>query len=367
MLAFLRRSRDEPILVVANLSRFAQYVELDLSSHKGKVPVELFGKTEFPPIGDAPYFLTLGPHGFYWFSLESPDRETETATIPAETQAPILQVKGGPDSLFRKDLRGTLEKILPAYLRSRRWFGGKARRMKWARVLEAIPLANGASHLHLLLVQAEYTEGDPELYSLPVAFASGPEAERMLAEAPGAVIARVAEASRQHVLFDALQDKGSCLFLLDTIGHRRRFRGQAGEILGVPARAFRKIRGESKEAPTPVAGQGGAEQQFGDLRGQDDPEDLPARRSGDQPGPGDRGLPDGRGGLPPCPPGRRLPPVREGARGTDDPRGPDGVRPEPGRRVAIHPGQPRALLRAGHGAVRGHPRKCRGRDPARSG
>jgi maltose alpha-D-glucosyltransferase/alpha-amylase len=74
----------------------------------------------------------------------------------------------------------------------------------------------------------------------------------MLAEAPGAVIARIAEASRQHVLFDALHDKESCLFLLDTIGHRRRFRGQAGEILGVPTRMFRKIRGESKEAPTPA-------------------------------------------------------------------------------------------------------------------
>ncbi len=256
VLAFLRMFEGELVLVVANLSRFPQFVELDLSAHKGKVPVELVGKTEFPAIKDSPYFLTLGAHIFYWFSLESPDREKETATatIPAETQAPLLQVKGGPDSLFRKDLRGTLEKILPAYLRSRRWFAGKARRMKWARVLEAIPLANGASHLHLLLVQADYTEGDPDLYSLPVAFASGPEAERMLAEAPGAVIARVAEASRQHILFDALQDKGSCLFFLDTIGHRRRFRGAGGEILGVPARAFRKIRGELKEAPAPVPG-----------------------------------------------------------------------------------------------------------------
>jgi len=254
VLAFLRLFEGELVLVVANLSRFPQFVELDLSSHKGKVPVELVGKTEFPPIKESPYFLTLGAHIFYWFSLESPGKGAEPATVATEARIPVLQVKGGPDILFRKDLRGTLEKILPAYLRSRRWFAGKARRMKWARVLEAIPLANGASHLHLLLVQADYTEGDPDLYSLPVAFASGPEAERMLAEAPGAVIARVADASRQHVLFDALQDKGSCLFLLDTIGHRRRFRGAGGEILGVPARGFRKIHGESKEPPPPVPG-----------------------------------------------------------------------------------------------------------------
>jgi maltose alpha-D-glucosyltransferase/alpha-amylase len=254
VLAFLRSFENELILVVANLSRFPQFVELDLSAHKGKVPVELVGKTEFPPVKDQPYFLTLAAHVFYWFSLESPSPEAEAATAAAEAPLPALQVKGGPDSLFRKDFRGTLEKILPSYLRNRRWFGGKARRMKWARVLEAIPLSDGTSHLHLLLAQVDYTEGDPEIYSLPVALASGPEAERLLAEAPGAVIAQVALESRQCVLFDALQDKKSCLFLLEAIGRRRRFRGQAGEIVGVPTRAFRNIRGESKEAPIPVPG-----------------------------------------------------------------------------------------------------------------
>ena len=56
---------------MANLSRFVQCVEIDLSAFKGKSPVELFGQTEFPPIGDLPYFVTLGPHGFYWFKLEA--------------------------------------------------------------------------------------------------------------------------------------------------------------------------------------------------------------------------------------------------------------------------------------------------------
>ena len=70
VLAFLRCLGDETILVAVNLSRFSQAAELDLSELLGAVPVELFGGSEFPPIGDLPYFLTLGPHGFYWFSLE---------------------------------------------------------------------------------------------------------------------------------------------------------------------------------------------------------------------------------------------------------------------------------------------------------
>src|SRR2546430_8578793 len=67
--AFIRRYQDEVILVIANLSRFVQYAGLDLSAFKGTSPVELFGRAQFPPIGDAPYFLTLGPHSFYWFAL----------------------------------------------------------------------------------------------------------------------------------------------------------------------------------------------------------------------------------------------------------------------------------------------------------
>src|SRR6202045_4539651 len=71
VLAFYRRFQEETILVVANLSRFPQHVELDLSAAKGLTPVEVFGRAEFPPVGDQPYLLTLGSLGFLWLSLES--------------------------------------------------------------------------------------------------------------------------------------------------------------------------------------------------------------------------------------------------------------------------------------------------------
>jgi maltose alpha-D-glucosyltransferase/alpha-amylase len=71
VLAFLRSLGDERILCVNNLSRFSQPVELDLREYAGSTPVELFGEVRFPPIGELPYFLTLGPHAFYWFRLES--------------------------------------------------------------------------------------------------------------------------------------------------------------------------------------------------------------------------------------------------------------------------------------------------------
>jgi maltose alpha-D-glucosyltransferase/alpha-amylase len=70
VLAYLRAWRDETLLVVANLSARTQPVELDLAAHEGSIPVEMLGGSRFPAIGRAPYFLSLGPHGYCWFRLE---------------------------------------------------------------------------------------------------------------------------------------------------------------------------------------------------------------------------------------------------------------------------------------------------------
>jgi maltose alpha-D-glucosyltransferase/alpha-amylase len=64
----------DTVLCVCNLSRFAQPAELPLQRWEGKVPVELIGQVPFPRVGELPYFVTLGSHGFYWFELtDGPD------------------------------------------------------------------------------------------------------------------------------------------------------------------------------------------------------------------------------------------------------------------------------------------------------
>src|SRR6187401_2340580 len=89
VLAFVRRYNNERVLIVANLSRSAQYVELDLKEYAGLSPVELFGRQAFPVLGDEPLFLTLGPHTFYWFSLES----LNTSEVNAVSR-PTIQLGG---------------------------------------------------------------------------------------------------------------------------------------------------------------------------------------------------------------------------------------------------------------------------------
>ena len=75
ILAHLREHQGEILLFVHNLSGASEPVELDLREFRGASPVELFGGARFPAIGERPYFLSLGPHGFYWFHLVTPGRE----------------------------------------------------------------------------------------------------------------------------------------------------------------------------------------------------------------------------------------------------------------------------------------------------
>src|SRR2546429_1358292 len=86
VLAFLRKNGSETVLVVVNLSRFAQSAELDLSAFAGCVPVEMFSRNPFPSIRKSPYVITLGPHTTYWFVLQAQTderRKAKSRVVPA--------------------------------------------------------------------------------------------------------------------------------------------------------------------------------------------------------------------------------------------------------------------------------------------
>jgi maltose alpha-D-glucosyltransferase / alpha-amylase len=87
VVAYLREYQDQTVLVVNNLSAFAQPAELDLRSYSGMIPVEMLGNHAFPRIGEQPYFLTLSPHFFFWFHLQKGDRSSQpAATVQVVSQ-----------------------------------------------------------------------------------------------------------------------------------------------------------------------------------------------------------------------------------------------------------------------------------------
>ena len=65
---------DEIILCVANLSRSAQAVELDLSPGRAAFRSKCSAARAFPAIGELPYMITLAPYGFFWFQLQERDK-----------------------------------------------------------------------------------------------------------------------------------------------------------------------------------------------------------------------------------------------------------------------------------------------------
>jgi maltose alpha-D-glucosyltransferase/alpha-amylase len=269
VLAYVRRHGDEVILCVNNLSRSVQYAELDLRPFKGCVPVELFGLTELPQIGEAPYVFTLGPHGFYWFSLQSPQREAASL----QTGRGAMTVSGEWETIFRERLRGELADRLPTWLRARRWFGGKARKIKSTALREAVPLFDDTFTAYLAFLELEYTEGPSETYVFPLAFATGEKAQALSRDFPQAVVVPLHVRGAQGgdpqvgVLYDAAYDEAFGRLLLETIGRGRRFKGSYGEVAGSMTRVFGELMPAAETPPraTPMkAEQSNTSITFGD-------------------------------------------------------------------------------------------------------
>jgi maltose alpha-D-glucosyltransferase / alpha-amylase len=253
-LVFIRRYQDEIILVAANLSRFVNCAELDLSAYKGRVPVELFGHTRFPPIGELPYFLTFGPHTFYWFKLEPPQKTEIRAVVDGFEPARI--VVGAPwENIFEAKAREMLERTLPAYLLSCRWFGGKAQQIRSVKNVDIIPFATDSVNAFFTTWEVQYLGGVPESYLIALGFASGRRAFELRQSSPHAIVAQLQVMEKasesEGVLYDALYDASFCKALLAAIGRRRRYNNHGAEISAEPSKIFRKLRGSTEAALEP--------------------------------------------------------------------------------------------------------------------
>ena len=246
VLAYVRRFENETILVVVNLARMTQFAELDLREFKGSVPIELFGSTQFPTVSDQPFLLTLGPHAFYWFSLE-----------PAETGPSIQVRRHEPVSVTANSLRDllggasarALERALPRYLAAQRWFRGKARKLRTVSILEVIPMGPQPNDSHLTLVRVDYVEGDPETYVLPLALKSSADADG------NAVICGVyvhgSEGS--HCLVDAVSDLDFARALLELIRSRKKITIDDGTLAGFQTNALRELTADSPDLEPQLA------------------------------------------------------------------------------------------------------------------
>jgi maltose alpha-D-glucosyltransferase/alpha-amylase len=223
VITYVRRYEQQMVLCVANLARTVQPVSVPLAQFAGLTPVELLGQTEFPRIGEQPYFLTLAPYGFYWFSLQETvvPVTARIVTSPEEHgEWPVLFAGVVWDSILDGSMRNIIERqaLLP-FLQRQRWFGGKSRIVSTLRIADWVPLRGGPHPAFLSIIDVTYRDNSGETYSVPLAMTTGPDAETIERQFPHAVVARISGA-RKGLLYDGLFDDGVCTALLAGLEER---------------------------------------------------------------------------------------------------------------------------------------------------
>ncbi|HKQ87379.1 MAG TPA: maltose alpha-D-glucosyltransferase [Candidatus Acidoferrales bacterium] len=256
VLAYLRRDGDEQILCVANLSRFAQPVDLDLSELEGMVPTEMLGYVEFPLIERHPYRLTLGPYGFLWLELH-PRPDVSAANVDLEERPPLSFVQGWETILAGAERERFEKDVLAEYLPAQRWFAAKSRTIKTTRVLDWIVLE--ASKSALALVQVAYDSGSPDVYLVPLGMTLGERSEDLRRIAPNAVLAPVLAGGSFGLMHDGTLDDGTCLEILGLIEKSKQIAGRCGSAQGDRGTVFAAILGDHESSSLQVR-RGSAEQ-----------------------------------------------------------------------------------------------------------
>src|SRR5438094_1204691 len=235
VLAFLRRFENETILVVVNLSRYSQPLELDLAKFSGCVPMEVFSRNLFRPIKKSRYVITLGPHAYYWFALQGP---TDGRRALKKRIAPTINAPAELDALLTDAQRWQLEReILPSYIQTCRWFGSKARTFRHLKVVDQATISSDADASRFWFVEVNYLDGPAETYTIPVKIASGDAARAVSQTASHAVIARFA-GSEETILYDAVWDAKFRSQLFEAIVQRQIMKGHAGDLVGIAGKAM---------------------------------------------------------------------------------------------------------------------------------
>ncbi len=239
VISFVREHEGEAIMVVANLSRFVQCVAIDASRYEGLVPREAFGRARFPVIESKPYFLSLAPHAFFWFSLEKRSQRAKEAVRPH------LRAKKSWRAILAPRARRELLHALIEFVVERRWYRGKARIQKDAAIQDVLATDESLPYA-IVLLRIDYEEGPSQTYVVPIAFAESSKAEEI---PPSAVMAALTveqaenrsadSGSVEGILFDALASPAFAAALLATMQARRTIGGEHGQIVGTAYKALR--------------------------------------------------------------------------------------------------------------------------------
>jgi maltose alpha-D-glucosyltransferase/alpha-amylase len=228
VLAFLRQSAEETILIVANLSRFAQSVELNLSRFRDCIPVELFGQAQFPEITENPFVMTLSPYACFWFLItpKALDRSIDLAKLPH------IKFRAEWTEILTAQWQRLVERRLPEFLQQQAWFLGRGRRISSARIRDYLRISEDTI---LCLVNIDYNEADAEDYLLPLSYAPPGNAREIREKFPHLAFAYCDDGLEGDVglIFDSAAHPALWQKLLEVLFSGRAVQSNARQFSGV--------------------------------------------------------------------------------------------------------------------------------------
>src|SRR5512133_816039 len=245
VLSFIRTYENDAIMVLVNLSRSAQMVEINHPHYIGAVPMDLFSKSRFPAIKDSPYVIILGPYDTHLFSLlesEQPPFTDHETSVPDR-----LDIRW--EDLLKSEGLGQLEQVLPNYLAGSEWFGGTAHGITTLRVTTALHIPGGDASFLLTFIDVGHADGRSETLLLPLYHAVQEEARLLREESPRAVIAMINSSQGEGVLCDGSYSIKVRETLFTIIARHKILRFGDGALTGVTGRAMRVLLSGVRKAP----------------------------------------------------------------------------------------------------------------------
>ncbi|QNI34312.1 maltose alpha-D-glucosyltransferase [Alloacidobacterium dinghuense] len=241
VLAYVRQYGNEQVLCLANLSRFAQPVQLDLAEFEGMTPIEMLGYVEFPTITKQAYPLTIGPYGFLWLEIQPASanwgepavNESPKVAIETAREADWEAIFTGPNG---DQLKAT---VLPEFLQRQRWFGSKSKQIMSATVTDWCPFDDGRSAL--VMVNVEFVEGGMESYFVPLSVLYGEAAQVVRDTNSNAIVANVRTSDSEGLLCDAPVRESACRKLLSVISQDETIQSRYGTIRGSSSRVLAEL------------------------------------------------------------------------------------------------------------------------------
>ncbi len=187
VLAFTRSYKDEHLLVVVNLSKFSQPVELELKAFGGYQPTDVFSNGPFPKVSrEGVYYLTLSAHSFMWLKLEK-EKTDNDEELPLQN----LQLDAWEQIYEKPSLKMLQEDVLPQYLRRMKWFAGSKHRILNVSVKSMLPVNDPEIKTLMMLLEVNFESILPQHYLLAMAFIGEEDGNKLSEMHPEAVIANL--------------------------------------------------------------------------------------------------------------------------------------------------------------------------------